>query len=159
MATIEEIKVILQEMEQKRVRKSQELTLIIPQVLSGVVYSLNHRDILYRNTPKPENFRSEDYYCNQKIVGNVFIDKEKTQQILENIFIGLEEERLPFMCLNYRHGLKVTFEDRVVDFIISFECDSMRFFDLDDFVECLAPLHTSSLFYQILHENEIPVIP
>ncbi len=160
MATMEELKIMLKESEQKAIRKSKELTLLIPQVLSGIVFALNHRDVLYSNTPKPENFRPEDYFCNTRIIGSVSICKEKTQQIFEHIFNGLEVEKMPVMCFNPRHGFRVMLENRVVDFLICFECDSMYVFDLGDTFELPSPVRTPYLLLnQILHENGIPVIP
>jgi hypothetical protein len=133
----------------------------MPQVLSGIVYSLNFRDTLYLSTPKPENYCPEDYFCNRKIVGNVAIGKEKTQHIFEHIFNGLEEESMSVMCFYPRHGFKVTFEKaRVVDFLICFECDSMYVSDSGDEAELPSPVRTPYLLLnQILHENGIPVIP
>ena len=66
-----------------------------------------------------------------------------------------------WMCFNPRHGFKVTFENnRVVDFLICFECDNMYVFDFKDSVELPSPVRAPYLLLrQILQENGIPIIP
>ena len=148
----------LENLDRKQKAKAGELKALIPSVLSGGIFSLDFRDTLDSNQPKPENSRAENYFHDQKIVGSVKISKEEAEEILEQILLGLEEESSAWMCFYPRHGFKVAFENSTVEFLICFQCGSLWIYDdsgVDDF---LTSTRADRFFHNILKENGIPEI-
>jgi hypothetical protein len=147
-----------EKLDRKQKAKTHELKTLIPNILSGVILSLDFRDTLDSSQPKPENFRAENYFHDQKIVGSVAISKGKTEEILGEMLIGLEEESESFMCFYPRHGFKVVFETSTIEFLICFQCGSLWIYDdsgVDDF---LTSTRVNRFFYNILKENGIPEV-
>jgi hypothetical protein len=153
-----EQKSLLEKLDRKQKAKTGELKTLIPNILSGVIFSLDFRDTLDSSQPQPENFRAENYFHGQKIVGAVTISKEKTEEILEQMLLGLEEESPAWMCFYPRHGFKVVFESSTVEFLICFECGSLWIYDHSGVNDFLTGTRANRFFYNILKENRIPEV-
>ena len=127
----------LEQYKRDQQKKVSELKQLLPAVSSGVLLSLDYHKRLNPGKPKPKNFRDKDYFHDTKIVGQVSLTREQTSELLKRVLIGLEEEAIPWMCFDPRHGLQVIIENRTIEFLVCFECGSLYIYDAEDVVNSL----------------------
>ena len=149
----------LEDYARQQQAKTSELELLLPQLSSAEIFSLDFRDTVYANREKPKGYKAEDYFRERRIVGNVEIDQLKAKALLEQTLIGLGEEGMYWMCFDPRHGLRAVFGSRVIDFLICFDCGSLYIYDGDSITECSTSGRGAGLFNRILQANEIPIVP
>jgi hypothetical protein len=80
--------------------------------------------------PTREDMPPKDAFHGWKVLGSTFVKGTNKERLVRAFKQGVEDsDGAAAGCFNPRHGIRVTDKDRVVDFVICFECLQVSLFD------------------------------
>ena len=109
----------------------------------------------------PESYSRLDQFHSYPVLGSTVIDSaEERQRLIAALFVGIESyQGPPADCFNPRHGIRLIYPDRQVDYLICFECYQVRVFDGPEKYTELTGESPRIIFNEVLNRSKVPLAP
>ena len=114
-----------------------------------------------RYVKMPESYSGLDQFHSYPVLGSTVIDSaEERQRLIVALFVGIElYQGPPADCFKPRHGIRLIYPSRQVDYVICFECYQVRVFDGPEQYTELTGESPRMTFNEVLSRSKVPLAP